>query len=117
MAVQKTPETKILLRIDESIPFEREFFEAYRNISRSRRQEWMRSVLRAGYSAAKLTGNFQNAAIPEEPRIPEVADVNRSPKVRTTAEPASIRHVVGMTERNNPVANDFGPANQIKGMF
>lgn len=117
MAVQKTPETKILLRIDESIPFEREFFEAYKNIKRSRRQEWMRNVLRDGYSAAKLTGDFQNAAIPVKPSIPAVADVNRSPKVDTAAEPTSIRHVVEMTERNNPVANDFGPANQIKGLF
>lgn len=48
-------EEKIQLRLDMSVPFEREFARAYRETSRSRRQEWMRQVLRLGLQALKAS--------------------------------------------------------------
>jgi hypothetical protein len=46
-------EEKIQLRLDMSVPFERDFAQAYRQNSRGRRQEWMRLILRLGFQALK----------------------------------------------------------------
>ncbi len=53
---------RINLRLDTSIQSEREFLEAYASISRSRRQEWLRSLIRAGMAA---TSNSQTIVVPQ----------------------------------------------------
>lgn len=44
---------RIVLRLDERIPFEKELFDAYRHMPVSRRQEWIRGLLKAGMEAAE----------------------------------------------------------------
>lgn len=50
------PQERIVLRLDQRIAFERDFTDAYRKVPRARRQEWVRSVLRAGLEAVVAGG-------------------------------------------------------------
>jgi hypothetical protein len=42
---------RIVVRLDERIPFERKFADAYKKIPRSRRQEWLRALLKVGFES------------------------------------------------------------------
>lgn len=53
---------RINLRLDSSIQSEREILAVYESISRSRRQEWLRSMIRAGMAA---TSNCQSIVVPQ----------------------------------------------------
>lgn len=46
---------RLVLRLDPSILAEREILTAYESVSRARRQEWLRSVIRAGMACAGQT--------------------------------------------------------------
>ncbi len=60
--------TRIVLRLDPAIDFEREFAERYQATPRSRRQEWTRNVLRAGLACAERP--VPAPTLPAPPPVP-----------------------------------------------
>jgi hypothetical protein len=90
---------KIVLRLDPAIEFEKEFAEQYQAVPRSRRQEWLRSVLRTGLCAVQAVPVIASArtaqALPKPVHAPQ-------PEV-----PASI----------TPQVSAVGAASDLKGMF
>lgn len=68
---------RINLRLDSTIQSEREILAAYEAISRSRRQEWLRSVIRAGMAA---TSNGQPIVVPQM-AAPAISPATATPTV------------------------------------
>lgn len=68
---------RINLRLDSTIQSEREILAAYEAISRSRRQEWLRSVIRAGMAAAS---NGQPIVVPQM-AAPAISPATAAPTV------------------------------------
>lgn len=107
---------RIVLRLDESMEFERLLAEAYRGKPRARRQEWIRSVLRAGF--AVLSGHPTPVTAPVEPRDSAVRaiEVPGSSLGRSLAH----GHTTHTTEHHNghgEAAPASADASQIKGLF
>lgn len=76
---------RINLRLDSTIQSEREILAAYEAISRSRRQEWLRSVIRAGMAA---TSNGQPIVVPQM-AAPAISPATAAPTVTHQATPMS----------------------------
>jgi hypothetical protein len=96
-------EERIVLRLDHSVAFERHLAAEYRLKSRSRRQEWIRLVLRVGFEA--LSGRASPAVsvlAANEPR-PHAPAASGLRDQRETLPGAS--------------ENTAADASQIKGLF
>lgn len=77
--------SRIMLRLNEQIPFECEFVTQYESIPRARRQEWLRSILRAGIAAAGSGVSYEPAAALIQPKEPVTTlDV---PVIRAASQP------------------------------
>lgn len=76
---------RINLRLDSTIQSEREILAAYEAISRSRRQEWLRSVIRAGMAA---TSNGQPIVVPQM-AAPAISPATAAPTVTHRVTPMS----------------------------
>lgn len=76
------PLDRIVLRLDKNIPFELEILQAYNAMSRPRRQEWMRSLLRSGVVA--------NNGMAFEPAGSVLAQAPKAPERIAPAPPLAI---------------------------
>jgi hypothetical protein len=84
---------RIIVRLDERIEFERELGVRYRGVPRSRRQEWVRSVLRAGLAGLEGLADApaQAAARPYVPAAAASAAPAPTPPVVLSAPAAPAR--------------------------
>lgn len=60
---------RIVLRLDKQIAFERDFSEQYQSVPRARRQEWIRSVLRAGLANVEKHTNRAASSAKSTPYV------------------------------------------------
>lgn len=88
---------RIVIRLDQSEPIERAIFERYQQKSRSRRQEWIREVLEAGFVALGLA---TDAAIKPASRL------NHGGAVTAAAAPPASAHA--SLEVSAPAVVDAG---------
>lgn len=93
-------DNRIVLRLHEQIAFERDFSARYRTVPRARRQEWIRSILRAGLQALEgpvvaapaqpvATAQHQPAPVPIAPkaaRTPSPAPAAGLPKTQAAGD-------------------------------
>lgn len=95
---------RIVLRIDESVDFERRLYAAYQSRSRSRRQEWFRSIVRAGFELVE--GGMPAAPAAELPARGVPAD-----------QPVSVAQPQRATSEHGAQLVDSPDASQLKGFF
>lgn len=98
---------RINLRLDTSIQSEREFLEAYASISRSRRQEWLRSLIRAGMAA---TSNSQTIVVPHPVSHVGASVTSSALDVASMAGQAPQTKVIAPTKQGDPAPARVAPA-------
>lgn len=112
-------EIRIVLRLNERIAFDRDFSIQYMNEPRARRQEWVRSILRAGL--AGIGGIPQGASISmatpalnaaAHPVTVAAAPVFVTPVAPIPAQVATVAHPV-----IKPVVKSQAQPGDLKGFF
>lgn len=98
---------RINLRLDTSIQSEREFLEAYESISRSRRQEWLRSLIRAGMAA---TSNCQTIVVPQPVSHVAASVISSGLDVASMAGQAPQTNVIASPKQRDPAPARVEPA-------
>jgi hypothetical protein len=83
-------DNRIVVRLDPRIEFERELLAAYRDVPRSRRQEWLRALLRRAVTAMN-EGIEGVAAVVSSPAAPVAAPVTQATKPPAPAVAAAAQ--------------------------